>query len=217
MVDENHRRKPCLLGEVQGHLPDTGRTWKGKYAFVFTDQGLQGYLDKAGRPVFDPGYDSVVGEIPGKEPSPGGSRTRFFNLTASKRIPSHFIASVRDEVMIVEPAVPLGLPEQTPEFEGIRPASEPGMDLAEQRYRELLAEIPVRPAVPGPGPGRRGLDQGRFGHPHHLRVAGRGRSDDHKEGRLDGGFRQADRGGRHGGDSVPGGFISSTGRSSSAG
>lgn len=97
-----------------------GGPWKGKYAFVFTDRGT-GYLDKAGRPVFDPGYDSVVGEIPGKGAIAGRFATHFFKLTARKRIPSHFIASVRDDVMIVEPAVPLGRPEQAPEFEGSAP------------------------------------------------------------------------------------------------
>ncbi|MDD8016066.1 MAG: hypothetical protein PHX45_10270, partial [Acidobacteriota bacterium] len=33
-----------------------------KYALVFTDRAT-GYLDNNGRPVFDPGYDSVVGSI----------------------------------------------------------------------------------------------------------------------------------------------------------
>lgn len=36
----------------------------GKYRFVFTDRAT-GYMEN-GKPVFDPGYDVVVGEIPGK-------------------------------------------------------------------------------------------------------------------------------------------------------
>lgn len=97
-----------------------GGTYAGKYAFVFTDRGT-GYLDKNGKPVFDPGYDSVVGNIPGKGVIAGKFATYFFKLMAKKKIPTHFIKSVRDDVMIVEPAVPICLPEQAPEFEGSAP------------------------------------------------------------------------------------------------
>lgn len=94
--------------------------YRGKYAFVFTDRGT-GYLDKDGRPVFDPGYDSVVGSIPGKGAIAGKFAARFFHLMARKRIPTHFIAAVRDDVMIVEPARPIGLAARAPEFEGAAP------------------------------------------------------------------------------------------------
>lgn len=92
----------------------------GKYAFVFTDRGT-GYFDKNNKPVFDPGYDNVVGEIPGKGAIACKFATYFFRLFAKKRIPSHYVDTVRDDVMIVEPATPISLPEQGPEFEGSAP------------------------------------------------------------------------------------------------
>jgi phosphoribosylaminoimidazole-succinocarboxamide synthase len=94
--------------------------YANKYAFVFTDRGT-GYLDANNRPFFDPGYDTVVGEIPGKGAIACKFATYFFKLFAKKRIPSHYITTVRDDIMIVEPATPISLPEQGPEFEGSAP------------------------------------------------------------------------------------------------
>ena len=94
--------------------------YKNKYAFVFTDRGT-GYLDKNNRPVFDPGYDNVVGEIPGKGAIACKFATYFFKLLKKKQIPTHYIETVSDNVMIVEPAIPISLPEQAPEFEGSAP------------------------------------------------------------------------------------------------
>jgi len=91
-----------------------------KYALVFTDRAT-GYLDNNGRPVFDPGYDSVVGSIPGKGAIAGKFAAYFFELFSKQGILTHYIDSVRDDVMIVEPATPLSLPEQAPEFEGSEP------------------------------------------------------------------------------------------------
>ncbi|NLT67644.1 MAG: hypothetical protein GXX84_13670, partial [Acidobacteria bacterium] len=42
----------------------TDGPYAGKYRFVFTDRAT-GYVEN-GKTVFDPGYDSVVGEISGK-------------------------------------------------------------------------------------------------------------------------------------------------------
>jgi phosphoribosylaminoimidazole-succinocarboxamide synthase len=107
-----------------GKSKDIYRIPKGeyanKYAFVFTDRGT-GYLDKNNKPVFDPGYDNVVGEIPGKGAIACKFAAYFFKLFAKKHIPSHYIKTVRDDVMIVEPATPISLPEQAPEFEGSAP------------------------------------------------------------------------------------------------
>jgi len=94
--------------------------YANKYAFVFTDRGT-GYLDEKGQPFFDPGYDTVVGEIPGKGAIACKFATYFFKLFAKKQIPSHYITTIRDDVMIVEPALPISLPEQAPEFEGSAP------------------------------------------------------------------------------------------------
>ena len=94
--------------------------YKGKYAFVFSDRGT-GYLDESGKPVFDPGYDYVVGEIPGKGAIVCKFVTYFMRLLQSRGVPTHYIATVSDNVMIVEPATPLSLPEQAPEFAGSAP------------------------------------------------------------------------------------------------
>jgi phosphoribosylaminoimidazole-succinocarboxamide synthase len=94
--------------------------YKNKYAFVFTDRGT-GYLDGNNRPVFDPGYDNVVGEIPGKGAIACKFATYFFRLLARKKVPTHYIATVGENVMVVEPATPISLPEQAPEFAGSAP------------------------------------------------------------------------------------------------
>ena len=91
----------------------------GKYRFVFTDRGT-GYIEN-GKPVFDPGYDVVVGEIPGKGAIVCKFVTYFFRLLKEHNIPSHYIDTVDDNTMIVEPATPIGMSVQAPEFEGSEP------------------------------------------------------------------------------------------------
>jgi phosphoribosylaminoimidazole-succinocarboxamide synthase len=90
--------------------------YAGKYRFVFTDKAT-GYMQD-GVPVFDPGYDVVVGEIPGKGAIACKFATYFFRLLKEKNIPSHYIETVGENEMIVEPATPLGMQPQAPEFEG---------------------------------------------------------------------------------------------------
>jgi phosphoribosylaminoimidazole-succinocarboxamide synthase len=94
--------------------------FKDKYAFVFTDRGT-GYFDKNNKPVFDPGYDNVVGDIPGKGAIACKFATYFFKLLKEKHVPTHYLDTVSDNVMIVEPAMPISFPEQGPEFEGSAP------------------------------------------------------------------------------------------------
>jgi phosphoribosylaminoimidazole-succinocarboxamide synthase len=91
--------------------------YKGKYRFVFTDRGT-GYIEDDGKVVFDPGYDVVVGEIPGKGAVACKFATYFFELLKNKGIPTHYLETVSDNVMIVEPAVPLSMPNEAQEFEG---------------------------------------------------------------------------------------------------
>jgi len=91
----------------------------GKYLFVFTDRAT-GYLEN-GKTVFDPGYDTVVGEIPGKGAIACRFATYFFRLLKEKGIPSHYIETISDNKMIVEPATPLGLPAEHPEIAGSAP------------------------------------------------------------------------------------------------
>ncbi|NQU03830.1 MAG: hypothetical protein HQ589_06760 [Syntrophaceae bacterium] len=94
-------------------------SYKGKYSFVFTDRAT-GYIEN-GKPVFDPGYDKVVGEIPGKGAVACKFAAYFFRLLKEKGIPSHYIDTVSDNAMIVEPATPLSMPEEAPQYEGSAP------------------------------------------------------------------------------------------------
>ncbi|MDD4870570.1 MAG: phosphoribosylaminoimidazolesuccinocarboxamide synthase [Kiritimatiellae bacterium] len=93
--------------------------YAGKYRFVFTDRGT-GYKEN-GKIVFDPGYDTVVGEIPGKGAIACRFATHFFKLLKSKGIPSHYIDTIKENEMIVEPAIPLCMPVESPEFPGSAP------------------------------------------------------------------------------------------------
>lgn len=91
----------------------------GKYRLVFKDEAT-GYMEN-GKPVFDPGYDAVVGEIPGKGAIACRFAAHFFKLLQDKGVPSHYIETISENEMIVEPADPLGLPAASPEFPGSGP------------------------------------------------------------------------------------------------
>ena len=93
--------------------------FEGKYRFVFTDKAT-GYIEN-GKPVFDPGYDVVVGSIPGKGSIACRFATHFFKLLKAKGIPTHYIDTISDNEMIVEPAIPLGMAVEYPEFNGSAP------------------------------------------------------------------------------------------------
>ena len=97
----------------------TSGAHKGKYRFVFTDKAT-GYIEN-GKPVFDPGYDIVVGEIPGKGAIACRFATHFFKMLKAKGVPTHYIETISDNEMIVEPAVPLGMPVAKPIFPGAEP------------------------------------------------------------------------------------------------
>ncbi|MBN1534146.1 MAG: hypothetical protein JXA20_15855 [Spirochaetes bacterium] len=92
---------------------------KGKYRFVFTDRAT-GYME-GGTPVFDPGYDIVVGDIPGKGAIACRFAAHFFKLLKDKGVPTHYIDTTSDNEMIIEPAVPLGMEVESPEFPGSAP------------------------------------------------------------------------------------------------
>lgn len=97
----------------------TSGKYKGKYRFVFTDRGT-GYIEK-GKVVFDPGYDVVVGEIPGKGAIACRFATYFFKLLKAKGVATHYIDTISDNEMIVEPAIPLSMKEAAPQFAGSAP------------------------------------------------------------------------------------------------
>lgn len=99
----------------------TSGAHKGKYRFVFTDRAT-GYLEN-GKPVFDPGYDVVVGEIPGKGAIACRFATHFFQRLKSKGVATHYIDTVNDNEMIVEPAEPLGMKLTVSGIPGAQPLS----------------------------------------------------------------------------------------------
>ncbi len=88
----------------------------GKYRLVFKDDAT-GYIEN-GNTVFDPGYDTVVGKIPGKGEIACRFATHFFKLLKENNIPSHYIETIKENEMIVEPAIPLGMPAESPEVPG---------------------------------------------------------------------------------------------------
>lgn len=97
----------------------TEGNYKGKYRLVFKDEAT-GYIEN-GKAIFDPGYDKVVGEIPGKGAIACRFATYFFRLLQNKGVPSHYIDTISDNEMIIEPALPLGLPVELPGFPGSAP------------------------------------------------------------------------------------------------
>lgn len=97
----------------------TEGVYTGKYRLVFKDEAT-GYIEN-GKPVFDPGYDTVVGNIPGKGGIACRFATYFFRLLKERGIPSHYIDTINENEMIVEPAIPLNMPVESPEFPGSAP------------------------------------------------------------------------------------------------
>ena len=97
----------------------TEGVYTGKYRLVFKDEAT-GYIEN-GKPVFDPGYDTVVGNIPGKGDIACRFATYFFRLLKERGIPSHYIDTINENEMIVEPAIPLNMPVESPEFPGSAP------------------------------------------------------------------------------------------------
>ncbi|OFY63885.1 MAG: hypothetical protein A2V46_01735 [Bacteroidetes bacterium RBG_19FT_COMBO_42_7] len=93
--------------------------YRGKYRFVFTDKAT-GYFEN-GKTVFDPGYDTVIGTIPGKGAIACRFATHFFKLLKERGIPSHYIDTIAENEMIVEPAIPLSMQVESPEFPGSAP------------------------------------------------------------------------------------------------
>lgn len=97
----------------------TSGPYKGKYRFVFSDRGT-GYVEN-GKIIFDPGYDNVVGNISGKGKVACKFATYFFKLLKKKKIPSHYINTINENTMIVEPATLFSMPPKTPEYKGSAP------------------------------------------------------------------------------------------------
>jgi len=111
--------KLIYSGKSKNVYEITSGRYAGKYRLVFRDDAT-GYIED-GKVVFDPGYDTVVGQIPGKGAIACRFATYFFRLLQKHGIPSHYIETVSNNEMIVEPALPLGMPADSPEFPGSAP------------------------------------------------------------------------------------------------
>lgn len=111
--------KLIYSGKSKNVYEITSGRYSNKYRLVFRDDAT-GYFEN-GKAVFDPGYDTVVGQIPGKGAIACRFATHFFKLLQEHGIPSHYIDTVSDNEMIVEPALPLGMHADSPEFPGSAP------------------------------------------------------------------------------------------------
>jgi phosphoribosylaminoimidazole-succinocarboxamide synthase len=81
----------------------------GNLEFHFKDDAT-GYIDPdTGEPVFDSGYDKVVGQIPGKGRVSCQFTKYFFELLKKKGIPTHYVDTIADNIMVVKPATLLGV------------------------------------------------------------------------------------------------------------
>ena len=93
----------------------------GKYVMFFKDAAT-GYVLNKGKPnekiVFDSGYDTVVGEIPGKGVVDCQATTYFFTLLEQKNIPTHFIRKLDNKRIIVEPATLFAKKNEAQNLEG---------------------------------------------------------------------------------------------------
>lgn len=89
----------------------------GKFAMAFKDSAT-GYIGPDGEPVFDSGYDTVVGEIPGKGVVDRQATSYFFSLLEKEGIPNHFIKDLDERRIVVEPAILFSLENESKGFEG---------------------------------------------------------------------------------------------------
>ena len=102
----------------EGKTKDVVKRPDGNFDFLFKDTAT-GYLDKDRKPVFNSGYDDVVGKIPGKDVISCQFTKHFFELFGDKGIPTDLIeAKPRSNVMTVKPAKLLGVKNQAKGFKG---------------------------------------------------------------------------------------------------
>lgn len=87
----------------RGKSKDVYRRDDGNLEFYFKD-AVTGTIGDNGQLILDPGFDTVAGEIPGKGRVSCAFSTHFFRIFSKKGIPNHYIETVDDRTMIVEPA-----------------------------------------------------------------------------------------------------------------
>ena len=116
--------EPLYVGktkDVFGIEEKDGIGHVGKFVMLFKDSAT-GYVMDKGEPtervVFDSGYDTLVGKIPGKGIVDCQSTTYFFSLLEEKGIPTHFIEKLDERRIIAEPATLFSLKNEAENFEG---------------------------------------------------------------------------------------------------
>lgn len=101
----------------RGKTKDVYTRSDGNLEFHFKDDATGYELD--GKPVFNSGYDKVVGQIPGKGAISCKFTEYFFKLFEEKGIPTDFVsAGPKSNIMIVRPARLLGAPNSAVNFKG---------------------------------------------------------------------------------------------------
>jgi phosphoribosylaminoimidazole-succinocarboxamide synthase len=93
---------------IEGKTKRVLRRQDGNLEFHFKDDAT-GYIDTAtGKPVFDSGYDKVVGQIPGKGRVSCKFSSYLFKMLNESGLPTHYVDTPSDNVMVVKPATLLG-------------------------------------------------------------------------------------------------------------
>lgn len=93
---------------IEGKTKRVFKRPDGNLEFHFKDDAT-GYIDPAnGEPVFDSGYDKVVGQIPGKGRVSCQFSSQLFKLLNARGLPTHYVETPADNVMVVRPAALLG-------------------------------------------------------------------------------------------------------------
>jgi len=101
----------------KGKTKDVFEREDGNLEFHFKDAAT-GYMTPKG-PVFDSGYDDVVGEILGKDVISCQFTKYFFELLTEMNVPNHYIESPpHSNIMIVKPAILLGAKNTAEDFAG---------------------------------------------------------------------------------------------------
>jgi len=101
----------------QGKTKDVFNRPDGYLEFHFKDDATGYMLD--GKPVFNSGYDKVVGQIPGKGEISRRFTKYFFEMFEQKGIPTDLVAAdLTSDVMVVKPAKLLGMKNQAGDFKG---------------------------------------------------------------------------------------------------
>ena len=101
----------------RGKTKDVFTRSDGNLEFHFKDDAT-GYM-AYGKPVFNSGYDTVVGKIPGKGEISCKFTQYFFKLFEERGIPTDFVeAGPHSNVMVVKPAKLLGVENQAKNFKG---------------------------------------------------------------------------------------------------